>query len=105
MRLIDIEELKGCVIIKPKCRMDFVFAAQCSERIEHEDIQTAFDLKNSINRLNEKAEYYEEKASEYDESGDINLMMVSEAKTEAYKDAIKIIKSIRMNGGVNNATD
>ena len=48
MRLIDIEKLKGCAIVRPHTHEDIMAIESCSEKIAHKDIPTAFDINKII---------------------------------------------------------
>ena len=55
MRLIDIEDLKGCVIIRPHTHEDIMAIESCSEKIAHKDIPTAFDIDNVIKEIRDES--------------------------------------------------
>lgn len=46
MRLIDIDELVGCAIIKPMSRKDMGHILSCSNILIHTEIPTAYDTKH-----------------------------------------------------------
>ena len=48
MRLINIEDLKGCAIVRPHTHEDIMAIESCSEKIAHKDIPTAFDINSVI---------------------------------------------------------
>ena len=56
MRLIDIEKLKGCAIVRPHTHEDIMAIESCSEKIAHKDIPTAFDINIVMEYLNKELE-------------------------------------------------
>lgn len=56
MRLIDIDQLQGCIIIKPQNEYELALIHNCECKITHQDIPTAFDLNKIINQLKEEQE-------------------------------------------------
>lgn len=55
MRLIDIEKLKGCAIVRPHTHEDIMAIESCSEKIAHKDIPTAFDINNVIKEIRDES--------------------------------------------------
>ena len=55
MRLIDIEKLKGCAIVRPHTHEDIMAIESCSEKIVHKDIPTAFDINNVIKEIRDES--------------------------------------------------
>lgn len=55
MRLIDIEKLKGCAIVRPHTHEDIMAIESCSEKITHKDIPTAFDINNVIKEIRDES--------------------------------------------------
>lgn len=55
MRLINIDELKGCAIIRPHSRADMKAIESCSEVVLHDDIPTAYDIDKVVERLEGEA--------------------------------------------------
>lgn len=85
MRLINIDELKGCAIIRPHSREDMKAIKSCSEVIPHNEITTAYDIDKVIEQLKEKSVAY---CREYCCAEDENILYLP--------DAIEIVKK----GGV-----
>lgn len=46
MRLIDIDELRGCAIIRPLSHKDMGHILSCSNILIHTEIPTAYDVKH-----------------------------------------------------------
>lgn len=55
MRLIDIEKLKGCAIVRPHTHEDIMAIESCSEKIAYKDIPTAFDINNVIKEIRDES--------------------------------------------------
>ena len=55
MRLIDIEKLKGCAIVRPHTHEDIMAIESCSEKIAHKDIPTAFDINKIIKEIRDES--------------------------------------------------
>ena len=87
MRLIDIEKLKGCAIVRPHTHEDIIAVESCSEKIAHKDIPTTFDINTVMEYLNKELELADdEKASCIKE----NSMQLDEAKGYARGIAVAI---------------
>lgn len=52
-RLIDIDALKGCAIIRPTSHEDIQHIKACKNCISHDDIPTAYDLEKVLKQLKE----------------------------------------------------
>lgn len=52
-RLIDIDELNGCAIIRPKTHEDFDYIYACKNLISHNDIHTAYDIEAVVEQIEE----------------------------------------------------
>ncbi len=63
MRLIDIEKLKGCAIVRPHTHEDIMAIESCSEKIAHKDIPTAFDINTVMEHLNKELELADDEKS------------------------------------------
>ena len=50
-RLIDIDELNGCAIIRPKTHEDFDYIYACKNLISHNDIHTAYDIEAVVKQI------------------------------------------------------
>lgn len=59
MRLINIDELKGCAIIRPHSREDMKAIKSCSEVIPHNEITTAYDIDKVVEQLEDHAIEFE----------------------------------------------
>ena len=62
MRLVDIEELKGCAIIRPTTHEEMSHVLACKDLVKHDDIPTAEaiperKLQEVIDRINEELDY------------------------------------------------
>lgn len=53
MRLIDIENLRGCAIIRPLDSLEIKVIESFTEKIKHQDIPTAYDVDGIIRRLDD----------------------------------------------------
>ena len=51
MRLIDIEKLRGCAIIRPHNGLEVKVIESFSDKICHKDIPTAYDVDKVAQRL------------------------------------------------------
>ena len=60
MRLIDIEKLRGCAIIRPRNSTEIKVIESFADKIKHQDIPTAFDLDHALNQLEEELRLSEE---------------------------------------------
>ena len=96
MRLIDIEKLKGCAIVRPHTHEDIMAVESCSEKIAHKGIPTAFDINTVMEYLNKELELADDEKSRCIKE---NPMQFDEAKGYArgIATAIEIVK-----GGMNN---
>lgn len=53
-RLIDIDSLKGCAIIRPTNHESIEHIKQCGDDVlNHNDIPTAYDVKKVIHKIDE----------------------------------------------------
>lgn len=62
-RLIDIDELKGCAIIRPMTHEDFEHIDACENLVSHNDIPTAFDMNVVISELENHCEKFEDEVT------------------------------------------
>ena len=53
MRLIDIEKLRGCAIIRPCDELEVKVIESFSDKIKHQDIPTAYDVDGVVRKLDE----------------------------------------------------
>lgn len=99
MRLIDIEKLKGCAIVRPHTHEDIMSVESSSEKIAHKDIQTAFDINTVMEHLKKELELADDEKCRCIKE---NPMQFDEAKGYArgIATAIEIVK-----GGVADAKD
>ena len=51
MRLVDIDSLKGCAIIRPTTYEEIAHIEACSGLIAHKDIPTAYDVEAVVAEL------------------------------------------------------
>ena len=93
MRLIDIEKLKGCAIVRPHTHEDIMAVESCSEKIAHKDIPTAFDINTVMEHLNKELELADDEKSRCIKE---NPMQFDEAKGYArgIATAIEILEGI-----------
>ena len=84
MRLINIDELKGCAIIRPHSREDMKVIKSCGEVILHNEITTAYDIDNKVRQL----EAWKEKQLA------IADREIAESDSELRKGIIKELKAI-----------
>lgn len=99
MRLIDIEKLKGCAIVRPHTHKDIMAVESCSEKIAHKDIPTAVDINTVMEHLNKELKLADDEKSRCMKE---NPMQFDEVKGYArgIATAIKIVK-----GGMKNEID
>lgn len=101
MRLVDIEKMRGCAIVRPHSQAEIKRIMSCSEVILHSDIPTALDVTRIMQKLGEEREdsyadfelYAEERG--IDEDNDFFY--------EGIKRAIEIIKSNLKTTGTNQS--
>lgn len=91
MRLIDADSIKFTEYLNGDVTVS-------KEKIQN--TSTAFDLESVIEQLEEKkkivtekANYYSEKSDKYGNRGLLAIMDISNAKAEAYKEALEILKT------------
>lgn len=91
MRLINIEDLKGCAIVKPHTHEDIAAIESCSEKIAHKDIPTAFDIDIVMERLNKELKLADDEKPRCIKE---NPMQFDEAKgyAKGIATAIEIVK-------------
>lgn len=53
MRLIDIEKLRVCAIIRPHNGVEVKVIESFSDKIKHQDIPTAYDVDGVVQKLDE----------------------------------------------------
>ena len=51
MRLIDIEKLRGCAIIRPHDELEVKVIESFSDKVKHQDIPTAYDADKVVERI------------------------------------------------------
>lgn len=51
MRLVDIDSLKGCAIIRPTSSEEIAHIQACKGLISHKDIPTAYDVEAKVAEL------------------------------------------------------
>ena len=57
------------------------------------ELPVAYDVDKVVEQLRKNHDVEKDRAAEYDEAGRLDLMDEHEAKAEAYRNAIKIVKS------------
>lgn len=99
MRLIDIEKLKGCAIVRPHTHEDVMAIKSCSEKIVHKDIPTVFDINTVMEHLNKELKLADDEKSRCIKE---NPMQFDEVKGYArgIATAIEIVKG-SMNNEIN----
>ena len=87
--MIDADEFKKQEVLE-KLR-----TAEFNDEIKDavEKIPTAYNVDKVVEQLEEYVKYAEQKAAEYDEAGDIIAVDELDIEAEAYRNAIKIVKS------------
>ena len=53
-RLIDIDELKGCAIIRPTTHEEMGHVLDCKNYVCHDDIPTVYDIEAVVKELEEE---------------------------------------------------
>ena len=66
MRLVDIDSLKGCAIIRPTSSEEIAHIQACKGLIAHKDIPTAYDVEAKVAKLEKKSKEYTKKAEEHE---------------------------------------
>lgn len=89
MRLIDIEKLRGCAIIRPHNGLEVKVIESFSDKIKHRDIQTAYDADKVIQEIEQlRMQYFLTIAN----TGDKALDVAYEKVCRALDNAIKIVR-------------
>lgn len=89
-RLIDIDNLKGCAIIRPTSHESIEHIKQCGDDVlNHNDIPTAYNVEKVVAELESEVERWRESGEEYNDKHDI-------AVSEGFKRAVPIVRK----GGV-----
>ena len=91
-RLIDIKELQGCAIIRPMSHEDMVHINSCSNRINHNEIPTAYDIDKVVEQLEV---YRASSRGAYEDaivSSDMRLGIATRNQEVAFIKAIEIVK-------------
>ena len=95
MRLIDIEKLRGCAIIRPHNGVEVKVIESFSDKIKHQDIQTAYDVDAVFQKIEQlRMQYFMKIAN----TGDKTLVVDYETVCKALDNAIEIVKK----GGKND---
>lgn len=89
MRLIDIEKLRGCAIIRPHNGVEVKVIESFSDKVKHQDIQTAYDVDKVVERIEQlRAQYFLTIAN----TGDKALDVAYEKVCRALDNAIEIVR-------------
>ena len=95
MRLIDADKIKQSVtneMLKAELNSPVYCTLECV--IADIDNQpTAYNVDKVVDRLTKLNKYEKKKSTEYDRINRLDLMDEHNAKAEAYRDSIKIVKS------------
>ncbi len=95
MRLIDIEKLRGCAIIRPLDSLEIKVIESFTEKIKHQDIPTAYDVDAAFQEIEQlRMQYFMTIAN----TGDKTLDVAYEKVCKALDNAIEIVKK----GGKND---
>ncbi len=90
MRLIDIEKLRGCAIIRPHNGLEVKVIESFSDKIKHQDIQTAYDADKVIQEIEQlRVQYFLTIAG----TGDKALDVAYEKVYQALESAMEIVKA------------
>ena len=89
MRLIDIEKLRGCAIIRPHNGVEVKVIESFSDKVKHQDIQTAYDVDKVIQEIEQlRVQYFLTIAN----TGDKALNVAYEKVYQALDKAMEIVK-------------
>ena len=89
MRLIDIEKLRGCAIIRPHNGVEVKVIESFSDKIKHQDIPTAYDVDAVFQEIEQlRMQYFMTIAN----TGDKTLDVAYEKVCKALDNAIEIVK-------------
>lgn len=89
MRLIDIEKLRGCAIIRPLDSLEIKVIESFTEKIKHQDIPTAYDVDAVFQEIEQlRMRYFLTLAN----TGDKTLDVAYEKVCQALDKAIEIVK-------------
>lgn len=95
MRLIDIEKLRGCAIIRPHNGLEVKVIESFSDKIKHQDIPTAYDVDEVFQEIEQlRMQYFLTLAG----TGDKTLDVAYEKVYQALESAMEIVKA----GGKND---
>lgn len=89
MRLIDIEKLRGCAIIRPHDGLEVKVIESFSDKVKHQDIPTAYDADKVVERIEQlRMQYFMTIAN----TGNKTLDVAYEKVCKALDNAIEIVK-------------
>lgn len=89
MRLIDIEKLRGCAIIRPHNGVEVKVIESFSDKVKHQDIQTAYDVDKVVERIEQlRVQYFITTAN----TGVKALDVAYEKVYQALEKAMEIVK-------------
>ena len=89
MRLIDIEKLRGCAIIRPCDELEVKVIESFSDKIKHQDRPTAFDVDAVAQEIEQlRVQYFLTIAN----TGDKALDVAYEKVYQALESAMEIVK-------------
>lgn len=92
-RLIDIDNLKGCAIIRPTSHESIEHIRQCgNDVLNHNDIPTAYNVEKVVAELEQQAEQYRNRGFEHDQKGFSAMADKYYGKQCSYLHAIDIVK-------------
>lgn len=64
-RLIDIEDLRGCVIIRPQKHSELELIKQFSDIVSHDDIPTAYNVEKVLEEIEKESYHYDDLGGRY----------------------------------------
>lgn len=97
-RLIDIDSLRGCVIIRPTSHEIIEHIKQCmDDALSHDDIPTAYDVERVVEELENEKERAEKdrsywKEHEWKDAHYFNNADLADTQAEDMEKAIDIVK-------------
>lgn len=89
MRLIDIEKLRGCAIIRPLDSLEIKVIESFTDKIKHQDIPTAYDVDEVFQEIEQlRMQYFMTIAN----TGNKTLDVAYEKVCKALDNVIEIVK-------------
>lgn len=88
MRLIDVDLFIDMLEKEPMEKRTYYRA-----NVIAANMPTAYDIDKVVEQLRKNNDVEKSRSAQYDEEGRLNLMDVHDAKAEAYRESIRIVKS------------